>query len=104
MTAADLASIVTDTRDGAAVQIRVIPRAGRSQVAGVRDRALLLRIAAAPVDGAANGAVLDLLARAFGVPRRAISILSGARSRDKRIVIAGLDAGAVRRRLESLIA
>lgn len=94
---------MTAAPGGAAVQVRVIPRAGRSELAGLRGGALLVRIAAAPVEGGANEAVIDFLAGAFGLPRRFISILSGERSRDKRVLIAGLDADAARERIRALI-
>ena len=73
------------------LEIRVIPRAGRSGFGGVREGALLVRLAAAPVDGAANDELIALLARTLRIPKRAITIVSGARSRSKRIRIAGLD-------------
>jgi uncharacterized protein (TIGR00251 family) len=73
------------------LEIRVIPRAGRSGFAGLRDNALLVRLAAAPVDGAANDELIALLAKALEVPRRDITIVSGERSRSKRVRIAGVD-------------
>ena len=73
------------------LEIRVIPRAGRSGIAGLRDGALLVRLAAAPVDGAANDELIALLAKALRVPRRDITIVSGERSRTKRLRIAGID-------------
>lgn len=68
----------------------MIPRAGRSGIAGVRDGAILVRLAAPPVDGAANAELIDLLARTLRVPKRDIAIVSGERSRSKRVRIAGL--------------
>jgi uncharacterized protein (TIGR00251 family) len=73
------------------LEIRVIPRAGRSGFAGLRDGALLVKLAAAPVDGAANDELIALLANALRVPKRDIAIVSGERSRTKRIRIAGVD-------------
>jgi hypothetical protein len=73
------------------LDIRVIPRAGRSGFGGLRDGALLVRLAAAPVDGAANDELIALLAKTLRIPRRAITIVSGERSRSKRIRIAGID-------------
>jgi uncharacterized protein len=73
------------------LEIRVIPRAGRSGVAGLRDGALLVKLAAAPVDGAANDELIALLARALRIPKRDITMVSGERSRTKRIRIAGVD-------------
>jgi uncharacterized protein (TIGR00251 family) len=73
------------------LDIKVIPRAGRSGFAGLRDGALLVRLAAAPVDGAANDELIALLAKTLKIPKRDITIVSGERSRSKRIRITGLD-------------
>jgi len=73
------------------IDIRVIPRAGRSGFAGVRAGALLVRLAAAPVDGAANDELIAVLAKALDVPRRSIEIVSGERSRAKRVRITGFN-------------
>ena len=69
----------------------MIPRAGRSGFGGLRDGALLVRLAAAPVDGAANDELVALIAKALRVPKRDITIVAGERSRSKRIRIAGID-------------
>jgi uncharacterized protein len=73
------------------LDIRVIPRAGRSGFAGLRDGALLVKLAAAPVDGAANDELIALIAKALHIPKRDVTIVAGARSRSKRIRIAGVD-------------
>jgi len=73
------------------LEIRVIPRAGRSGFAGLREGALLVRLAAAPVDGAANDELIALLAKTLKIPKRDIEITSGERSRSKRVRIAGVD-------------
>ena len=69
------------------VAVRVIPRARKSEIAGTRGDALLVRLSAPPLDGAANEALLELLARAFRRPRRQVSIVSGIKSRDKQVAI-----------------
>ena len=69
------------------VDIRVIPRARRDEVDGERAGRLLVRTAAAPVDGRANAAVCKVLAAHFGVPARCVSVVSGERSRDKTVRI-----------------
>jgi uncharacterized protein (TIGR00251 family) len=74
----------------AIIDIRVIPRAGKSGIAGTRGDALLVRLHAAPVDGAANAELIEVLADALGVPRRAVSIVAGERSRHKRVRIEGV--------------
>lgn len=88
--------------EGVVLAVRVIPRAGRTMLAGVRGPALLVRLAAAPVDGAANDVLVELLAEAFGVSRRSVTILTGHRSRDKRVLLRGFDALVARRRLATL--
>jgi len=73
------------------LEVRVTPRAGRSAIAGMRDDTLLVRLAAAPVDGAANAELIELIARALDVPKRDITIVSGQRSRSKRLRVANID-------------
>jgi uncharacterized protein (TIGR00251 family) len=70
--------------------VRVIPRAGRSGFAGLRDDALLVRLAAAPVDGAANDELIALIAKTLRIPKRDITIVAGERSRSKRVRVAGV--------------
>jgi uncharacterized protein (TIGR00251 family) len=80
----------------ATLRVRVIPRAPRTIVDGERGGAILIRLAAPPVDGAANGALIAFLADTLGLPRRNLTIVSGEKARDKRVLVAGLDEGAVR--------
>lgn len=84
---------------GVRLTIRVIPRAAKSAVAGIRDNALLVRLNAPPVDGAANEALVALLAERCGVPGRAIAIAHGAKGRLKTVTIEGVTADAVAKRL-----
>lgn len=70
--------------------VRVVPRASRAGVAGTRDGAVLVRLGAAPVDGAANAELVQTLARALGLPKRAVTITAGAASRAKRVRVDGL--------------
>jgi uncharacterized protein (TIGR00251 family) len=83
---------VTDTT----LDIRVIPRARKTEVAGEFDGALLVRLAAPPVEGAANDALIEFLSAALRLPRRDIRIVSGERSRRKRVAIAGMTPAQVR--------
>jgi uncharacterized protein (TIGR00251 family) len=94
---------VTAGGAGASFAVRVVPRAGRTQVAGIRGDALLVRLAAPPVEGAANDALVALLAGLFDRPRRDVSIASGHASRDKRVVIAGAAPDTVRARLAAIL-
>lgn len=83
------------TSEGVLITVRVVPRAARSGLAGIREDALLVRLNAAPVDGAANAQLIEVLADALGVPRRAVSIAVGERSRRKTVLIRGLSADEV---------
>jgi len=74
----------------------VIPRARKTALGGVRDDALVVRLAAPPVEGAANEAIVDYFAALLRLPRRAVRIVSGERGRRKRIALAGVTAETVR--------
>jgi uncharacterized protein (TIGR00251 family) len=79
------------------IPVRVTPRSGRDAIEGVDDAgALRVRVTAAPADGAANKAVIRLVARAAGLPRGAVSVASGASSRHKQLRLEGLAAADVR--------
>ena len=71
------------------LDVRVIPRAARDELAGVRDGRLLVRVSAPPVDGKANAAVCALLAKRAGVPKGAVGVVRGESARDKRVRIEG---------------
>jgi uncharacterized protein len=83
----------------AVLDIRVIPRSPRSRVDGTRGGAVLIRLAAPPVEGAANDALVAFLSEALELPRRNIRIHSGEKSRDKRVAISGLDRATALSRL-----
>jgi uncharacterized protein len=91
--------MIQSTRDGVLVDVRVITRSGKSGLAGLRGDALLVRLQAPPVEGAANAELVDLLSLALGVPRRFITIASGERSRQKRVRVQGIDAATANSRL-----
>ena len=84
---------------GVVIDVRVIPRAGRSGVAGLRGGALLVRLTAPPVEGAANAELIEVVAAAAGVPRKAVSLVSGGRSRQKRVQVLGITREAALARL-----
>jgi len=84
---------------GVEVAVRVSPRSARSTIAGERDGVLVVRLHAPPVDGAANQELIALLAKAAGVPKRAVTLEAGEHSRSKRVRIAGLDVAVATARL-----
>ena len=78
-------------KDGAvSFNVRVVPRASGSQIVGEHDGALKVRIAAPPVDGAANTELIRFLAKRFRVSKSDIEIVAGKTSKTKRIKIANL--------------
>ena len=91
--------MTTRAANSVMLDVRVIPRAAKSQLAGTRDEALLVRLNAPPVDGAANEELIRLLADALGIPRRNIEIVSGHRSRAKRVRITGVTSADVLEKL-----
>ena len=70
--------------------MRVQPRASRDAIAGARAGALLVRLTAPPVEGAANQALTRLIARALSVAPSAVQLLRGAAGRDKLILVVGV--------------
>jgi len=85
---------------GVELNVRVIPRAKKTAIAGERDGALVVRVSAPPVEGAANDALIAFFADALRVQRRAVQIVSGERGRKKRIAIAGVTPDDFRRVLK----
>jgi uncharacterized protein (TIGR00251 family) len=71
------------------LEVHVQPGASRTGVAGLHGERLKLRIAARAVDGAANAALVEFLAGHFGVAKREVTILAGARARAKRVAVSG---------------
>ncbi len=85
--------------DDTLVAVLVVPRASRTVIDGVHGDALRIHLAAPPVDGAANAALLTHLAKVMALPKRAVSLVSGDTSRRKRVRLAGIAPAAVLSRL-----
>lgn len=81
------------------VPVRVVPGAARQSLE-LEGGVLRARVLAPPVEGAANEAVIALMASRLRLPRRAISVRRGARARQKLLAIAGLDAATFWQRLD----
>lgn len=71
--------------------VRVVPRASKAGIAVEADGSVKVRLQSPPVDGAANAELVQLLAAAFGVPRRAVTIARGAHARTKHVQLEGID-------------
>ncbi len=83
-------------------QVRLTPRGGADRVDGVVDGVLRVRVAAPPVDGAANAALLRLLAEELGVPRGAVRLRSGEAGRLKLVEVDDVAPEALARRWPGL--
>jgi uncharacterized protein (TIGR00251 family) len=89
--------------EGVVIAVRVTPRAGRDEVLGVDDAGVLrVRVAAAPVEGAANKALVRTLAAALDLPSSAVTVVAGANGRHKRVRLQGLDAAGLAARWPGL--
>ena len=104
MTRADeLRAVLTEAPRGTALRVRVVPRASRTAIAGIRDGALVVRLAAAPVEGAANDLLIVFLADVLDLPRRSLRIDHGFTNRTKRIAIAGATIDQIAARLTAAV-
>lgn len=95
-----MAELDIGTKDGALrLRVHVKPRASRSRIVGERDGGLEVAVAAPPVDGEANAELVRTIARALGVRRSAVAVVTGATGRTKLLAIEGLDEATLRARL-----
>ena len=81
------------------LELKVIPKAPRDEVAGWLGGALKIKVHAPALDGRANAALAEFLAGQLGLPRRAVVLVRGDKSRQKVVRIDGLTLAEVRRRL-----
>ena len=86
------ALIVQGTKDGAILSVHIQPKASTTECVGIHGGAIKIRVAAPPVDGAANDELIRFLARQFSVPATSVQIQSGASGRRKRILVKGATA------------
>ena len=91
--------MVQESPEGAILTVHVQPKATRTEYVGVHGDALKFRVAAPPVEGAANEALCAYLAERFGIPKSAVVVLAGQGSRKKRVLLKGV---AGKRVLEAL--
>jgi hypothetical protein len=81
----------------ARITVQLQPRASRDKVLGWNEQDVLrVRVKAAPVEGAANAALVQLLAKSLGVPKRNVTLVSGTTSRIKIVEVEGLTDGEIR--------
>jgi uncharacterized protein (TIGR00251 family) len=91
---------LTRLPDGRLVpRLHVQPRASRSELTGLHGERLKLRLAAPPVEGRANEALIAFMAETLGLKRQQLELVRGLQGRDKDLVVSGLDEATVRARL-----
>jgi uncharacterized protein (TIGR00251 family) len=95
--------LLTDHAEGLLLPVRAQPGARKPGVCGEQAGALKVAVSAAPQDGKANKALIELLRKALGLKRSQVELVSGQTSRDKRFVIRGLTANDLHQRLTALI-
>jgi uncharacterized protein len=87
---------------GVDIHIYVAPRSSSNKVVGLHNGALKVALTAPPVDGAANKALVEFLAKTLGVPKSGVTIVSGETSRNKTLRVAGISVEDARARLGPL--
>jgi uncharacterized protein len=81
------------------LNVRVVPRASNSEIVGEHDGSLKVKVSSPPVGGAANSEVVRLLAKSLGLPRSAVTLVSGLTSKTKQMRIDGVTAAEIRKLL-----
>lgn len=100
MSSAFVIRVIRSLPAAVSFDVVVVPRASRSRVVGLHGGALKVTLAAPPVDGAANEALCETLAKALGVAKRAVQITQGAQSKHKTVQVEGVSEADVRRLTE----
>lgn len=92
---------VTDRPGGSLIRVRVKPRASKNQIEAVTPDGLLsVRLTAPPVEGAANAALVELIAKTLRVPKSAVSVVAGEKSKTKTVSVDGMGAEEVRGKIK----
>ena len=81
---------IKETGDNVVFLIHVVPKSTKSEIAGIQDNALKIKIAAPPVEGRANTECVRLLSEILGIKKNQVAIISGHKSRRKKVAITGV--------------
>ena len=96
------AGYMTETPEGVVLSVRAQPRSSRSGIDGLAGDAVKVRVRCAPVDGKANRELVETLADEFGIAKSAVSFKGGETSKNKRLLLRGVTAEAVLRKLRQV--
>jgi uncharacterized protein (TIGR00251 family) len=91
-----------ESKKGLTFDIHVIPHASRAEIAGVQEGAFKIKVTAPPVEGAANEACIKLLAKELGLKKSQMEISSGAKSRNKTVVIKDISKKELEKKINSI--
>ena len=91
------------TEKGVVLNVRLQPRAARNEVAGVIGDSLKIRVTAPPAEGAANEACRDFLAKLFGIAKGSVHVVSGSKSRQKKVLLSGVQTDAAASLIRDLL-
>ncbi len=89
-----------ETSEGVVLSVYAQPRASRNQLVGIQGEELKVRLTSPPVEGAANALCREYFAKLVGVPKSAVALIGGERSRHKKLLVPGADIKEVRQALE----
>ena len=95
--------VIRESKRGVLLAVHVVPRSAKSELTGLHGRALGIRLAAPPVNGAANRELVRFLAKALAVSKRQIEIISGRTSRDKILAVSGSSRDTIEATLDKLL-
>ena len=90
---------ITEANGGVTFSVRVVPRSSRNQIVGVEGGELKIKLTAPPVEGAANSALIEFVAKWLGVRRSAVSIVGGDKARNKIVRVSGVTREQVLRKV-----
>ena len=85
-------SMIADSKEGAILPVKVVPRASKNAIVGWENEELKVRLNAVPEKGEANEELIAFLAKSWKIPKSAISIHSGETSRHKKLLFKGIAA------------
>ncbi|MGV8073178.1 MAG: DUF167 domain-containing protein [Syntrophobacteraceae bacterium] len=92
-----------DSVDGSILDVYVQPRAGKTELAGIHEGKLKIRLSAPPVEGEANKECIRFLSKLIGMPKSAIEIIQGHKSRHKKVLIHGASPGDLQAKFNDIL-
>lgn len=95
--------MIRNTSDGVEIDVLVAPRASRNKIGPIHDDRIKLAVTAPPIDGAANDAVIELLAKTLGVAKSSVLVVRGQTSKRKTVLVRGAELASVRELLPAAV-